>query len=198
MCLCACHHTTTQGKDEVARIAERGGEPLATLRAAAPGLTLQQLYKLTEHHHDDWAVGAHSSCRFAPATSTVPITFTQLCKLSEHHHDDWAAGAIWLMRQSRFPMPFETVSDSAHPRRGPAWVPPHRAVLLWRPHSSADLRCIHCLHCSPPSAGMGGAGGTLPLLRALQAALEAAPAVNPAGDDDDQLLLDSQVGFRGI
>jgi len=42
----------------VARIAERGGEVLTALRATAPGLTLQQLYKLTEHHHDDWAVGA--------------------------------------------------------------------------------------------------------------------------------------------
>lgn len=50
--------TSNQGKDEVARIAERGGEVLTALRATAPGLTLQQLYKLTEHHHDDWAVGA--------------------------------------------------------------------------------------------------------------------------------------------
>ena len=47
-----------QGKDEVAGIAERGGEVLPALQHAAPGLTLQQLHKLTEHHHDDWAVGA--------------------------------------------------------------------------------------------------------------------------------------------
>jgi hypothetical protein len=46
-----------QGKDEVAGIAERGGEVLPALQRAAPGLTLQQLHKLTEHHHDDWAVG---------------------------------------------------------------------------------------------------------------------------------------------
>lgn len=30
---------------------------LPALKAAAPGLTPQQLHKLTEHHHDDWAVG---------------------------------------------------------------------------------------------------------------------------------------------
>lgn len=46
-----------QGKDEVAGVAERGGEVLPALQRAAPGLTLQQLHKLTEHHHDDWAVG---------------------------------------------------------------------------------------------------------------------------------------------
>lgn len=46
-----------------------------------------------------------------------------------------------------------------------------------------------CLCFAP---GLGGAGGTLPLLRALQAAVEAAPAAGGA-DDDDQLLLDSQV-----
>ena len=44
------------------------------------------------------------------------------------------------------------------------------------------------------AAGLGGAGGTLPLLRALQAAVEAAPAA----DDDDQLLLDSQVRSVGV
>eukprot|EP00208_Stichococcus_sp_RCC1054_P002079 CAMPEP_0206143610 /NCGR_PEP_ID=MMETSP1473-20131121/21153_1 /ASSEMBLY_ACC=CAM_ASM_001109 /TAXON_ID=1461547 /ORGANISM="Stichococcus sp, Strain RCC1054" /LENGTH=1690 /DNA_ID=CAMNT_0053539093 /DNA_START=726 /DNA_END=5798 /DNA_ORIENTATION=+ len=46
------------GKDEVARMAERGadsGEVVAHVRASAPRLSLQQLYKLTEHHHDDWA-----------------------------------------------------------------------------------------------------------------------------------------------
>ena len=41
-------------------MAQRGGDVLPALTASAPGLTLQQLYKLTEHHSDDWAVGAHS------------------------------------------------------------------------------------------------------------------------------------------
>ncbi len=58
----------------------------------------------------------------------------------------------------------------------------------------AMLTCVGRACFAP---GLGGAGGTLPLLRALQAAVEAAPVQKQhahATDDDDQLLLDSRVG----
>ncbi len=66
-----------QGKDEAARMAERGagaGEVVAALRACAPSLSLQQLYKLTEHQHDDWAESAplppSTPARMAGATAS--------------------------------------------------------------------------------------------------------------------------------
>lgn len=31
------------------------------LRRMCPSLTLQQIYKLTEHHHDDWITGSQTT-----------------------------------------------------------------------------------------------------------------------------------------
>lgn len=41
--------------------AMQGADMLAGLRAACPALTLQQVYRLTEHHHDDWITGGQSA-----------------------------------------------------------------------------------------------------------------------------------------
>ena len=39
----------------------QGTELQAQIRQMCPALSLQQIYKLTEHHHDDWISGGHSS-----------------------------------------------------------------------------------------------------------------------------------------
>ena len=99
-----------QGKDEVAGIAERGGEVLPALQRAAPGLTLQQLHKLTEHHHDDWAVGApaavnepDSECH---SKSVVCIAFVPLQDCGVHQgpvqHAQPGSGA-WLWHVGLWP-----------------------------------------------------------------------------------------------
>lgn len=38
---------------------------MGDLREACPALTLQQIYKLTEHHHDDWISDDHQNQTFA-------------------------------------------------------------------------------------------------------------------------------------
>ncbi|KAK9796643.1 hypothetical protein WJX73_007169 [Symbiochloris irregularis] len=46
------------GKDECVRRAAKGaGDITAWLRGSFSALTLQQIYRLTEHHHDDWITG---------------------------------------------------------------------------------------------------------------------------------------------
>ena len=40
------------------------------LRRSCPGLTLAQVYKLTEHGHDDWLIGG------APSTDTLVLLQT--------------------------------------------------------------------------------------------------------------------------
>jgi len=45
------------GKDDCVRKAARGFDIGADLRRACPSLTLAQVYRLTEHHHDDWIAG---------------------------------------------------------------------------------------------------------------------------------------------
>ncbi|BDA45618.1 Myosin-17 [Coccomyxa sp. Obi] len=42
------------GKDDCVRKATKGFDITPDLRRMCPSLTLQQIYKLTEHHHDDW------------------------------------------------------------------------------------------------------------------------------------------------
>ena len=42
------------GKDDCVRKAAKGFDIGADLRRACPSLTLAQVYRLTEHHHDDW------------------------------------------------------------------------------------------------------------------------------------------------
>ena len=39
----------------------QGTDITAGLRASCPALTLQQIYKLTEHHHDDWITGGQTA-----------------------------------------------------------------------------------------------------------------------------------------
>ena len=45
------------GKDDCVRKAAKGFDIGADLRRACPSLTLAQVYRLTEHHHDDWIAG---------------------------------------------------------------------------------------------------------------------------------------------
>ncbi|KAK9829628.1 hypothetical protein WJX72_006968 [[Myrmecia] bisecta] len=45
------------GKDDCVRKATKGFDITPDLRRVCPSLTLQQVYKLTEHHHDDWIMG---------------------------------------------------------------------------------------------------------------------------------------------
>lgn len=40
---------------------EQGFDITPDLRRMCPSLTLQQIYKLTEHHHDDWITGSQST-----------------------------------------------------------------------------------------------------------------------------------------
>ncbi|KAL4420012.1 hypothetical protein ABPG75_007110 [Micractinium tetrahymenae] len=49
-----------QGKDDCVRKAYRGVDIAADLMRTCPALSLPQVYKLTEHQHDDWIVGASS------------------------------------------------------------------------------------------------------------------------------------------
>ena len=39
----------------------QGADFQADIRRTCPALSLQQIYKLTEHHHDDWISGGHSA-----------------------------------------------------------------------------------------------------------------------------------------
>lgn len=54
------------------------------LRRACPGLTLAQVYKLTEHGHDDWLIGG------APSTDTLVLLQTLKrtvdAHVRAHHH----------------------------------------------------------------------------------------------------------------
>ena len=65
-------HVLRQGKDGLALKAARGEAVAADLARQCPLLTPQQLYRLTEHYDNDWAVGARSaltmlrSCDHAP------------------------------------------------------------------------------------------------------------------------------------
>ena len=49
-----------QGKDLCAAKAARGEGVAEELGRLCPLLSSQQLYRLTEHHHDDWALSARS------------------------------------------------------------------------------------------------------------------------------------------
>ncbi|KAL4419268.1 hypothetical protein ABPG77_004826 [Micractinium sp. CCAP 211/92] len=49
-----------QGKEDCVRKAQRGVDIAADLMRTCPALSLPQVYKLTEHQHDDWIVGASS------------------------------------------------------------------------------------------------------------------------------------------
>ena len=53
----SCQHV--QSKDVCAAKAARGEDVAPVLRRMCPLLSPQQLYRLTEHHHDDWALSAH-------------------------------------------------------------------------------------------------------------------------------------------
>jgi len=46
------------GKADCVRRAAKGFDVSPDLRRACPALTLAQVYRLTEHHHDDWIAGA--------------------------------------------------------------------------------------------------------------------------------------------
>jgi len=50
-----------QGKDGLALKAARGEAVAADLARQCPLLTPQQLYRLTEHYDNDWAVGARAA-----------------------------------------------------------------------------------------------------------------------------------------
>ena len=44
------------------------------LRRMCPSLTLQQIYKLTEHHHDDWITGGQASAHpLSPHTAAAAL-----------------------------------------------------------------------------------------------------------------------------
>ena len=45
------------GKDDCVRKATKGFDVGPDLKRACPSLSLAQVYKLTEHHHDDWIAG---------------------------------------------------------------------------------------------------------------------------------------------
>ncbi|EIE22795.1 hypothetical protein COCSUDRAFT_47698 [Coccomyxa subellipsoidea C-169] len=49
------------GKDDCVRKATKGFDITPDLRRMCPSLTLQQIYKLTEHHHDDWITGSQTT-----------------------------------------------------------------------------------------------------------------------------------------
>ncbi|KAK9842297.1 hypothetical protein WJX81_005127 [Elliptochloris bilobata] len=49
------------GKDDCVRKATKGFDITPDLRRMCPSLTLQQVYKLTEHHHDDWITGSQTT-----------------------------------------------------------------------------------------------------------------------------------------
>ena len=46
-----------QGKDDCARRASRGVDIAPLLSASCGALTVQQVYRLSEHQHDDWLGG---------------------------------------------------------------------------------------------------------------------------------------------
>ena len=47
-----------QGKEDCMRKAMKGVDITLDLARLCPALSLQQIYKLTEHQHDDWIAGA--------------------------------------------------------------------------------------------------------------------------------------------
>lgn len=49
--------TTPQGKEDCMRKAMKGVDITLDLARLCPALSLQQIYKLTEHQHDDWIAG---------------------------------------------------------------------------------------------------------------------------------------------
>ena len=71
------------------------------LRRMCSGLTLQQIYKLTEHHHDDWIAGSQttdtlvllqtlkrvvdSTVRFTPTMQTDPAVLKEPHVLARSH-----------------------------------------------------------------------------------------------------------------
>jgi hypothetical protein len=46
-----------QGKEDCMRKAMKGADITLDLARLCPALSLQQIYKLTEHQHDDWIAG---------------------------------------------------------------------------------------------------------------------------------------------
>jgi hypothetical protein len=46
---------------EHGRVLDQGFDITPDLRRMCPSLTLQQIYKLTEHHHDDWITGSQTT-----------------------------------------------------------------------------------------------------------------------------------------
>lgn len=46
---------------DVGDVLAQGFDITPDLRRMCPSLTLQQIYKLTEHHHDDWITGSQTT-----------------------------------------------------------------------------------------------------------------------------------------
>lgn len=62
------------GKDDCVRKAAKGFDVMTDLRRMCPKLTPQQIYRLTEQHHDDWIAGLPGS------TSNYTIILLELLK----------------------------------------------------------------------------------------------------------------------
>ena len=68
-----------QGKDGLALKAARGEAVGADLARQCPLLTPQQLYRLTEHYDNDWAIGAVPSPVYRPVI--CPAYRTGSCQI---------------------------------------------------------------------------------------------------------------------
>ena len=62
------------GKDDCVRKAAKGFDVMVDLKRMCPKLTPQQIYRLTEQHHDDWIAGLPGS------TSNYTIVLLELLK----------------------------------------------------------------------------------------------------------------------
>ena len=56
------------------------------LRRMCSSLTLQQIYKLTEHHHDDWITGSQTTDTLVLLQTLKRVVDSTVCALSPCNH----------------------------------------------------------------------------------------------------------------
>ncbi|KAL6770143.1 hypothetical protein ACKKBG_A33770 [Auxenochlorella protothecoides x Auxenochlorella symbiontica] len=101
-----------QGKDDCVRKAHRGVPILADLGRLCPSLTLQQVYRLTEHQHDDWIAGAGLGSQ-----NMVLLETLQRLMASQPSMADGDSGAEWDREDEEENLLVEPMEAFQLPRR---------------------------------------------------------------------------------
>ncbi|KAI3425379.1 hypothetical protein D9Q98_009143 [Chlorella vulgaris] len=152
-----------QGKEDSVRKALRDVDIYADLARSCPSLSLQQVYKLTEHQHDDWIVAASSG------RESIALLETLRRLMAEQRARSGAAAG-----QANGGSALQLAGQEEEEEEDTLLVDPREAFVLPRKSVTEAARCF--VQPPPPATGSGASTPARPIASAAATPSTPTPA----------------------